>query len=211
MTWGKPTRGRNPHRLARAPGAVLAALGGLMLATPAQAQSAPPGGRATKSGTATVAVVAPLSLVKTQDMDFAKIAPAPTAGTVTINANTDVCTKTGAILQFGQCRTARFTGMGSRNLGARISLTSNSNLTGPGQTMVLDQIVLGTNSSILFIGNINAVGGGVGLTAGGGNQRYTITSPTGIFEVRFGGRLTVNANQAPGRYNGTITVNVQYQ
>jgi hypothetical protein len=137
--------------------------------------------------------------------------PRPQLGTVTVDQNTGVCTVTGPILEVGKCQFAQFAGMGTKNMNARISLTSAVNLTGPGQTMVLDQIKLGTNSTISFAGNTNANGSGVGLTKGGNAQRYTITTASGIFVLNVGGRLTVNANQAGGVYNGSITVSVQYQ
>ena len=77
--------------------------------------------------------------------------------------------------------------------------------------MVLDQITLGTNSTISFNGNPNANGKGVGLTKGGNAERYTITTNSGIYLLNIGGRLNVNANQVAGVYNGSITVSVQYQ
>lgn len=162
------------------------------------------------NGNAKAVVVAPLTLLKTQDMDFGKIAPRPTAGTVTIDPATQTCAVTGPILRFGTCAAAQFVGQGSKNLGARVSIASATNLTGPGTTMVLDNIVLGGNSSIVFIGNTNAQGSGVGLSAGGGNQRYSIVSSSGIFTLSIGATLHVNANQAPGVYHGSITVSVQY-
>ena len=73
--------------------------------------------------------------------------------------------------------------------------------------VIQDNVVLGNNSSISFTGNPNANGHGVGLTQGNGNQRYSITNNNGIFSLYIGGRLTVNANQAPGVYNGSITIN----
>jgi len=166
---------------------------------------------ATAQGRSTAVVVAPLTLVKVQDLDFGKIVPRPTAGTVTVDQMTGLCTVTGTILEVGTCHYASFAGMGTRNMNARISLTGVTNLTGPGQTMVLDNIKLGTNSTITFTGNPNANGSGVGLTQGNGNQRYSIASSTGIFVLNIGGRLNVNANQAPGHYTGSITVSVQYQ
>ena len=96
-------------------------------------------------------------------------------------------------------------------MNARISLNSVVNLTGPGQTMVLDNVKLGTNSTISFAGNTNANGQGVGPTQGNGNQRYTIATSSGIFVLNVGGRLNVNANQAGGTYTGSLTVTVQYQ
>lgn len=182
----------------------LALAGGL--ASPVQA-----GEVATAAGRASAVVVAPLSVIKVDDMSFGRIVARPQPGTITINANTGACTVTGTILEVGTCRRARFDGMGTKNMNARISLTAISNLTGPGQTMVLDNVILGNNSSISFSGNPNANGQGVGLTQGNGNQRYSITTNSGIFSLFIGGRLNVNANQAPGVYNGSITINIQYQ
>lgn len=185
-----------------------AALAALVAATGGSAFA---GEVATATGQANAVVVAPLSIIKVDDMSFGRIVARPQAGTITINANTGVCTITGPILEVGTCRRARFDGMGSNKMSARITLSSVTNLTGPGQTMVLDNVVLGNNSSISFTGNPNANGHGVGLTQGNGNQRYSITNNNGIFSLYIGGRLTVNANQAPGVYNGSITINVQYQ
>ncbi|HVR90520.1 MAG TPA: DUF4402 domain-containing protein [Novosphingobium sp.] len=164
----------------------------------------------TATANARATIVAPLTLVKVQDMSFGKIVPRPTAGTVTVDQNTGQCSVTGTILEVGTCRYAQFASQGTKNMNARITLNVVSNLTGPGQTMVLDNIILGTNSTISFAGNSNANGSGVGLTQGSGNQRYTIVSNSGIFVLNIGGRLNVNANQARGIYTGSITVTVQY-
>jgi hypothetical protein len=183
----------------------------LLLAFAPEAASAQTRAIRTARAPAKAVLVAPLTILKTQDMDFAKIAPRTAPGTVTINPNTQVCTKTGPILQIGSCKAAQFVGRGGKNLGARITLTSTTNLTGPGQTMVLDGVTLGSNSSIVFIGNVNGSGQGIGLTTGGGNQRYSIVSTSGIYTLNVGATLHVNANQAPGLYRGSITVQVQYQ
>ena len=156
-------------------------------------------------------VVAPLTVVWVQDLNFGRIVPRPQAGTVTVDQITGACTVTGPILEVGKCQFAQFAGMGTKNMGARISLTSVTNLTGPGQAMVLDNITLGTNSTISFAGNGNANGKGVGLTKGGNAERYTIISNTGIYLLNIGGRLNVNANQVGGVYTGSIAISVQYQ
>ncbi len=184
------------------------ALGAILL--PASAASAR-GTPVVVTVTARATVVAPLTVVKVQDLSFGRIVPRPQVGTVTVNQNTGACTVTGPILEVGRCQYAQFAGMGSKNLGARISLTTTTNLTGPGQAMVLDNIKLGTNASISFTGNPNANGQGVGLTRGGNAEKYSIVSNTGIYVLNVGGRLTVNANQTPGLYTGTITISVQYQ
>lgn len=205
MTWGPSCRGADPRRASRAVGALLAALGCIALPGMARAE------RVTVTGQTQAVVVSPLSVIKVQDMSFGRIVPRPTAGTVTVDTSTGGCVVTGVILEVGTCHLARFDGMGTKNMNARISLTSVANLTGPGQTMVLDNVFLGRNSSISFAGNPNANGKGVGLTQGNGNQRYSITTNSGIFTLLVGGRLNVNANQAPGVYTGSITINVQYQ
>ncbi|MDP3906124.1 DUF4402 domain-containing protein [Novosphingobium sp.] len=202
MTWGFLERGAVPRHAGRAICAVLA----LAFSAPVQANEV-----SSATATTQAVVVAPSSIIKVQDMSFGRIVARPQPGTVTINGATGACTVTGPILEVGTCRQAIFAGMGTRNMRARISLDSVISLTGPGQTMVLDQVFLSNDSTISFSGNPNANGQGVGLTQGNGNQRYTITSPTGIYTLKIGGRLNVNANQLPGIYNGSITVTVQYQ
>lgn len=188
--------------------------GALVALAAAFATSAPAyaaGPAVTSQASARAAVVAALSVIKVQDLSFGRIVPRPQAGTVTVDQNTGACTVTGPILEVGKCQFAQFAGMGTKNMGARISLTSTTDLTGPGQPMVLDQIKLGTNSTISFAGNANANGQGVGLTKGGNSERYSITTDSGIYVLNVGGRLNVNANQAPGTYTGSITISVQYQ
>lgn len=207
--WGSWRRG-GLRQLRRVPGlAIFASLLACLLLMPAAA-SAQTRAVVTATANARATIVAPLTLVKVQDMSFGKIVPRPTAGTVTVDQNTGQCSVTGTILEVGTCRYAQFASQGTKNMNARITLNVVSNLTGPGQTMVLDNIILGTNSTISFAGNSNANGSGVGLTQGSGNQRYTIVSNSGIFVLNIGGRLNVNANQARGIYTGSITVTVQY-
>lgn len=176
-------------------------------ASPALAKNPPVS--ATASARATI--VAPLTVVWVQDMSFGRIVPRPQAGTVTVDQITGACIVTGPILEVGRCQFAQFAGMGSKNMNARITLTNVVNLTGPGQAMVLDNIILGTNSTISLAGNTSANGRGVGLTKGGNAARYQITTSSGIYVLNIGGRLNVNANQAPGFYTGQITISVQYQ
>jgi hypothetical protein len=100
--------------------------------------------------------------------------------------------------------------MGAKNMNVRVSLSSVANLTGPGQTMVLDTIILDNDATLTWQGNGNSQGHGVGLTQGNGNQRYKIVDNNGIFTLRVGGTLHVNANQVSGFYTGSVTVTVQY-
>lgn len=191
--------GMAPKRVWRAICAALACAV-LTLAPPALA-----GETASASGTTTAVVVAPLSLIKTQDLRFGRIAPRATAGTVTVNPDTGACTITGPILHIGTCGFAEFTGMGRRNMTVRIQIPTSVTLTGPGgASMLADTMTLGTSPDITFIG-----GNGNGL--GSGNRRYRIEPTSGIFSMRVAGRLNIGANQAPGLYTGTFSVTVQYQ
>lgn len=205
MIWGVSCRKRVQRQVRRAIGAAPAVAALTLSPQAAHAE------RVTVTGRAQAVVVAPLSVIKVQDLDFGRIAPRPQPGTVTVDTATGGCVVTGPILQVGTCRLARFDGMGTKNMNARISLTSVVDLTGPGQAMVLDNVVLGPNSTISLTGNSNANGKGVGLTKGGNGARYQITTNSGIYSLYVGGRLNVNANQAPGLYTGSISISVQYQ
>ena len=207
MPSGVPISNGRLRTVSRAIGALLGVACGALVADPAIAANPP----VLITGTARATVVAPLTLVWVQDLKFGKIVPRPLPGTVTVDQITGACTVTGPILEVGKCQFAQFAGMGTKNMNARITLIAVVNLTGPGQTMVLDQITLGTNSTISFTGNANANGSGVGLTKGGNAERFTIVTNSGIFLLNVGGRLNVNANQVAGVYNGSITVTVQYQ
>ena len=207
MPWGVTITNGRLRAVTRAASVLLALACAALLTQPALAANPP----VSVTATARATVVAPLTLVWVQDLKFGRIVPRPQPGTVTVDQNTGACTVTGPILEVGKCQYARFAGMGTKNLSARITLISLTDLTGPGQTMVLDQIMLGTNSTISFVGNTNANGSGVGLTKGGNAERFTIITNSGIYLLNIGGRLNVNANQAAGVYNGSITITVQYQ
>ncbi len=208
MEWGDhhAPRSRGTGLRAWASGAAYAAA--LCLAAPALAANPP----ITATATGKAVVVAPGTLVKTGDLDFGRIAATSTIGTVTMDPSSGLCTTTGTILRVGTCTAATFAGKGTTNFGVRITNFSSTNLTGPGgATMVLDNLVLGTNATITFTGNGNGNGGGLGLINGNGNQRYTISTTSGIYTLAIGGTLHVGANQAPGDYLGTISLTIQYQ
>ena len=178
----------------------------LLFPAAAQAQST---GSVVVAQQARAVMVTPASLVAAQPLQFGQILPTTTGGTVTVDPINGSCAAT-ALTVLGHCQFAQFVGMGTNNMNVRLTLVTNSDLTGPGQAMVLDQIVLGFNNTVSFSGNGAGKGKGAGLNKGG-NIRYRITSTSGIFSLNFGGTLHVNANQAAGVYNGTITISVQYQ
>jgi hypothetical protein len=186
--------------------AVLLALVCALAAPAARAQNI-----ADAAGHAQAVIVAPLTLIKVADMDFGKILPSAAAGTVTINPVTHACAAAGGVTSYGNaCRAAVFAGMGKNPFKARVTMSNITQLTGPGAAMTMDTFIVGSNSTIAFTGNTNAQGNGNGLLNGGGNQRYSINGPAGIFTFNLGATLHVNANQTPGIYTGTFAVTVQY-
>lgn len=174
----------------------------VMLAAPAARAQATPA-----SVTAQTVIVTPLSLIRVNNLDFGTIAPRPTAGTVALDPISNICSTTGALQHVGNCTPASFAGMGSRNMVVRINVAGNTNLTGPGRTMVLDNMTLKTAPDL----TVQVNGNGNGNNAGNGNTRYQIVPPSGIFTFAVGGTLHVDANQGAGAYSGSFTVQVQYQ
>jgi hypothetical protein len=169
---------------------------GLALALAAPAAAAP-GDTATAAGQASILVIKPLQLAKAKDIDFGRIGATPTAGTVTVNPASSLCSKTGAILTFGSCQAAEFVGMGQQGSLVSIDLPASVQLTGPGAPMTMNTLRLDTSPDL----------GGIILPLIG---IYRINPASGIFDFRVGGTLNVNASQAPGRYNGAFQVTVNY-
>lgn len=193
MTWGKPV-GMPLMRLMRACGAALLLASAMLATSPAHAQAT------VVAATAEAVIVAPLSLVANQPMNFGKIAPTPAGGTVVLNPDTSACSTTGTILRTGICQPAEFTGMGVRKMRIRITLPTTITLTrvGGGGTMTVNNVVLDPTPDLVVFGN-------------GAARRWEIQPNDGIFDFRVGGTLNVGANQVGGIYNGTFVVTVQYQ
>jgi Domain of unknown function (DUF4402) len=192
----RPTRCKSAIRAALAL-ALAAGFGQPALAGPTDTGAA--------AAVAEVAVMEPLQLVKMRDLDFARIGPTPTAGTVVLNPNDNSCTATGGLLHIGTCQAAVFGGMGARRMIVRINAPTTITLTGPGQAMVIDTITLDTVPDLQLQPNGNGNGNG------NGNRRYRIVSNSGIFAFNLGGTLRVNANQAPGVYSASFDVTAVYQ
>lgn len=195
MNWGTLASSAPIRRLRRTAAAVLAAAPLTLLAAPVQAQSV------SANAVAQAVVVEPLALIKIRDLNFGRIAAQPTAGTVTVNPNTGACTATGGVVSVGNCGYAEFGGQGVRRMRMRITLPTTITLTGPGgATMTASNFTLGLAPDVIQV-------------PGPGNSppRYEIASSTGIYTFRVGARLNVATNQAPGVYNGSFVVTVQYQ
>ncbi len=195
MSWGTLASSVPERCLRRAAKAVLAAIPLSLISAPAQAQTV------SSNAIAQAVIVEPASLVKVQDLDFGAIAAQPTAGTVTVDPNTGACTATGGVLTVGNCAYAEFGGQGVRRMRMRITLPTTITLTGPGgATMTANTFTLGLAPDIVQV-----------PSPGNSPPRYEIASNSGIFTFRVGARLNVATNQAPGVYNGSFVVTVQYQ
>jgi Domain of unknown function (DUF4402) len=156
-------------------------LSAVAFATPARA--------ATTVGTATVTTVRPLSVVKTDDLEFGSLVASTVAGTATINPTTDArSTGGGTIGATGATPSAaHFTAAGLVNAVALISLPGSITLTRVSGTETMTVTAISSNGPTL---------------------RLFPASST--IDIAVGGTLGVAANQVAGNYTGTFTVNVLY-
>ncbi len=155
---------------------------------------------ATQSAKADVTIVTPLSFIKDEDLDFGTMIRGTTAGTVVVPP-TGARTVTGGVtLAPGTFGPSRFAGYGAPGQTVQISVASNSitiNRVGGGGSMTVDTFMIGSSPTWSAI-----------TTA---PTNFTIGSSNGIFNFAMGATLRVGANQAPGDYNGTFTVILNYQ
>lgn len=152
--------------------------------------------------TARTSLVAPLTITKLTDMDFGKIANPANAGTVVLAPTTSpTCTANGGLIQSGICQPATFGGSGQTNQRVRIRrpIGNTITLTGPGADMTITDIVFDADPDL------------VPVRSNPNWERYRISSSDGVFFVRVGGTLNVNAAQTPGIYDGTFTITLDYQ
>jgi len=164
---------------------VMTALSALGALTPASA--------APVSGTINFTVVAPLSITKTQDMNFGTLVPGATAGTVVLNASTGVVSPTGGVLTVsGVTSAAQFLLTSQSALYVVISYPAATTLTNAGGTTMAVNNITWTNIAALCLGN-TCLPLGNSITA------------------KFGGTLNVAANQSPGVYAGTYIVTANFQ
>lgn len=151
------------------------------------------------SSTLDVVVLTSLSLVSVDELQFGRIIPSASAGTVTVSTTGSRTATGGVTLAGGAVQAASFAGRGTRNQRVRIALGSTSYVltrVGGTQTMTLNNLVIGNPS-------------GSGLQQTG--FRYRITDTTGVFSFTVGGRLNVNASQTGGNYAGTFDVTLIYE
>jgi spore coat protein U-like protein len=149
------------------------------------------------TGDAQVALVTPLSFINYRNLDFGRVIPSATAGTVSIS-ETNIRSTTGGVIVLGNdFQAARFAGMGAQNQRVRIRITPTTlTLTGPGPSMTVTNLSIGPAPSLQQIGN---------------SPNYRILPANGVFWFTVGGQLNVGANQAAGAYSGTFTATLDYQ
>ena len=179
---------------------VCALLAALMLApAPAMAQNSDSATAQTQ-----VAVLAPGSIEKLDDMNFGTIAQPFGGGTVVIApSGTPGCAVTNGLVHSGGCRAARFAIRGKRNERVRIREVNNGvvTLNGPGTAkMTVTNLTIGISPSM------STAPGGNGWNLG----NYRIDAPSGLTDFYLGGTLNVAAAQRPGVYTGTILIQIQF-
>lgn len=143
-------------------------------------------------------VLRPLAFFKDEDLEFGTILPSLTsAGTVRLQPNNTRTATNGIVLIGTGHQPARFTGLGSPNQRVTISVQSNSIfLTGPGNPMRVRDFEIGSVPNTVILTTTPLV--------------FRIGTSTGAFNFPLGATLEVGANQAPGDYSGTFTINFNY-
>ncbi len=163
----------------------LAALSAAAVALSATAAQA-----ATLSSTIRTTLRKPVTIIWQRDLDFGRIIATASAGTVTIDPDTNSrATTGGAVAAGGSPQTARFRVAASP--GTLVLITRNAlpvlTRSGGGATMPVTLLTMN--------GAVNPV----------------TTPATGSFDFDIGGDLSVAANQADGVYSGTFQINANYQ
>ncbi len=153
----------------------------------ASARAAPVG--ASRPATGKVSLTRAVGLQKLRDLDFATLT-VTTAGTATINPNTDVLNTTGGVLLLtGSPKAAQY-----RLTTAGLTLLVSINI--PTAPITLTRV---GGTQTMTVSNWNLEG-----------PSLLILPRAGSYDFRVGGRLNVGANQAEGVYVGTFTVTADY-
>jgi Domain of unknown function (DUF4402) len=143
---------------------------------------------ATLAGAAEVAVVTPLSIVKTEDLRFGAIIPGAAAGTVTISNTTGARTSSGPLTLVGTgFGRAEFLGLGSNSFAVLVTRT--------GPLPVLTRVGGGASMNVTAITGVPAV---------------RFFPGAGVITHYVGGTLAVGASQMPGFYTGTFNITMTY-
>ena len=151
---------------------------------------------ATQSGVIRVLTIKPLNIINTAPLDFGSIIPAAAAGTVIINAQTGVRTRTVVTLAGGPFSRARFVAAGTPFRVVTLSINPSPTIT------------ISNGTSTMTINQLRVSANGGGPQPFGPNHAL---NAIGVINFDIGARLNVGANQAPGRYTGSFTLTMDYQ
>lgn len=103
---------------------------------------------ATGSGMSTATLVTPLSVVKTDDLNFGDLVAPATAGTATINASTDARSTANRVTPAGVMpKAAHFTAAGHVGAIALIALPTSISLTRSGGTETMTVSSISSNAA----------------------------------------------------------------
>lgn len=155
---------------------------------PVAATAAPGATNDQTDGAARVQVVGMFEIVPIADLRFGAIAQPAAPGTVTVSSDGTVTTTLSFSTVSGPRGPAVFVVRGEPNRRFITLLPGPITISNGTSTMTVDQF------------RSNTIPPGVARL-----------SPTGLYILNVGGRLNVNANQAPGSYTGTFDVTVLYQ
>lgn len=158
------------------------AIPAMFAASPAQA--------AEQDGDAQAEILEQIALTQVSGLDFGTIIPSATAGRIIVRRNNNNCVARGGVTLVGtDCQRGEFLITGPSRQRVRITLAS-APITLTQQsgtaTMVMDRVRINGNRN---------------KRLNGAGQRTFYVS----------GRLQVGANQAPGVYDGTFDVTVDYR
>ena len=163
----------------------------MFAAVPSPTRAAP------ATGEAQIVIVAPLTFINNEDLNFGRIIPAHVAGTVSISETNKRTTTNGIVPVGNDYQAAQFAGLAAQDqrVTIRISPTVIS-LIGPGPAMTVDIFAIGPEASLAQIGN---------------SPNYRVVRADGIFQFAVAARLHVGANQPAGTYSGSFTATLDYQ
>lgn len=134
-------------------------------------------------------VIAPLTITETTALNFGSVVPASTAATLQLTPAGDLTTTGGAVAVGGHSA-GLLTITGDTDAPVSITHAASTTLTGPGDAITVDNFTLAAG-----------IGGLAGTT-------LTLSGTDGTLNV--GATLNLNADQAPGSYNGTLAFTVAY-
>lgn len=140
-------------------------------------------------------VLQPLTLTKSDDLDFGTVLASTIAGTVTIDEDTGGRTRSGGVTLVASNNGGRALFTGAGTAGQDVDLT----LTGP----VGGVLVSTTNSADVVV--VSSL-----LLDNGGALTRTIDL-TGTFQVGVGGTFDIAANQPNGFYKADFSLTADYK